>query len=26
LLPKADCYQQLDKATQESIDNGEHRF
>jgi citronellyl-CoA synthetase len=26
LLPKADCYQQLDKSTQESIDNGEHRF
>ncbi len=26
LLPKADCYQQLDKATQEGIDNGEHRF
>lgn len=26
LLPKADCYQQLDQATQQAIDSGEYRF
>ncbi len=26
LLPKGDCYQQLDQETQQGIDNGEYRF